>query len=112
MAIMATIVTGFYAEQPTRFSQHDRRLWEDVDDLLIGLPFMPLYKRPMGVWRFWCPVLDIKTGRCGDYENRPALCKSYRAGSDTLCAMHVPAPPRDTRACVEADITKEIPNEI
>lgn len=59
-------------------------------DVRRGLPFQPLLRRSNGVWRFWCPVLDIKTGRCGDYENRPALCRNYEPGSDKLCAMHEP----------------------
>lgn len=59
-----------------------------------GLPFMPLLRRTAGipnaewaVWRFWCPILDLQTGRCGDYANRPALCRTYESGSDRLCSM-------------------------
>jgi len=29
-------------------------------------------------------------GRCTQYEDRPPLCHAYEAGSDSLCAMHVP----------------------
>lgn len=25
------------------------------------------------------------SGRCGDYDNRPALCRDFEAGSDALC---------------------------
>jgi Fe-S-cluster containining protein len=54
---------------------------------MVGLPFLPLFQHSCGDWMFWCPLLDIKTGRCSDYENRPALCRSYKAGSDYLCIM-------------------------
>jgi Fe-S-cluster containining protein len=64
---------------------------ETDTDVMLGLPFMPLFKHRPGAWHFWCPLL-VK-GRCSDYENRPALCRSFDAGSDTLCAMHVPRPP-------------------
>jgi Fe-S-cluster containining protein len=51
-----------------------------------GFPFMPLFKlRSTGQWRFWCPNLDLKTGRCNDYENRPKLCAEYAPGQDDLC---------------------------
>jgi len=53
----------------------------------LGLPFLPLMRREDGTWRFWCPVLG-RDGRCGDYANRPDLCRAYEAGSDRLCAMH------------------------
>lgn len=57
-----------------------------IEDIQVGMPFMPLMRRPAdGAWRFWCPVLRAD-GRCGDYENRPALCRDYQAGSDKLCA--------------------------
>jgi hypothetical protein len=26
-------------------------------------------------------------GRCGDYGNRPHLCREFAAGSDPLCTM-------------------------
>lgn len=56
----------------------------------IGLPFMPLYRRAAdGAWLFWCPNLG-RDGRCTVYENRPLMCREYEAGSDPLCAEHVP----------------------
>ena len=63
----------------------------EYDHVMVGLPFMPLMKRPDGRWLLWCPVLG-RDGRCTDYENRPALCRSFEAGSDPLCAMHHPSP--------------------
>jgi Fe-S-cluster containining protein len=63
----------------------------DHDHVMIGLPFMPFYRRADGRWRLWCPVLG-RDGRCTDYENRPALCRSFEAGSESLCVMHHPSP--------------------
>jgi Fe-S-cluster containining protein len=56
----------------------------------LGLPFLPLYRRPNdGSWLFWCPNLDL-AGRCGDYENRPHLCRSLEPASDRLCIYWKP----------------------
>lgn len=60
---------------------------EFVTDVLVGLPFIPSGKEPDGSWRFSCIMLDHR-GRCSDYENRPALCRSYQALDDAMCAMH------------------------
>jgi len=38
--------------------------------------------------RFSCPLVTPE-GLCGDYENRPQLCKDYQPLSDRLCAMYV-----------------------
>lgn len=78
----------------------------------IGLPFLPLYRRPGdGVWRFWCPHLD-RSGRCGDYENRPKLCRSFEPASDRLCIYWKPpaencdgcAPYADRQILKEANV--------
>lgn len=42
-----------------------------------------------GVWLFRCTALRAD-GRCGDYENRPQLCRSYQAGQDGLCVHWTP----------------------
>lgn len=55
----------------------------------IGLPLIPLYRRPNGNWRFWCPNLG-RDGRCQDYENRPALCRDFEPASDQLCLYWKP----------------------
>jgi Fe-S-cluster containining protein len=52
-----------------------------------GLPFRPLDQDEKGTWRYWCLNL-LPNGRCGDYENRPGLCRLYVAGSDGLCVHH------------------------
>ncbi len=63
-----------------------------------GLPFIPLepYKGEsefgwtddkVGI-RWTCKNLTPE-GRCGDYENRPNLCRIYEPGSDRLCAVYV-----------------------
>lgn len=49
----------------------------------------PAAKAPYGTVLWSCTRLTPE-GRCGDYENRPQLCREYEAGSDRLCAMHVP----------------------
>lgn len=56
------------------------------------MPFHPLFKRSDGVWVFWCPNLDQRTGRCLDYENRPFCCSNYRPGTDGLCVHYWPEP--------------------
>lgn len=56
-----------------------------------GVPFMPLWRKPDGTWRYWCPRLG-HDGRCTDYENRPNLCRDYEAMSDALCALHTTPP--------------------
>lgn len=53
----------------------------------IGFPFVPFFVGEHNSWRLWCPNLT-REGRCGDYENRPRLCRSFQAGSDPLCIMH------------------------
>jgi Fe-S-cluster containining protein len=55
-----------------------------------GLPFRALYRLPNGMWRFWCPNL-LPSGRCGDYENRPSVCRDYEPGEDRLCAEYLPS---------------------
>jgi len=52
------------------------------------LPFRPLFQMSDGSWVLWCPNLDLKTGRCNDYENRPLACSDYEPASDPLCVLH------------------------
>lgn len=52
-----------------------------------GLPFVPV-RVVQGYWLYTCPRLDRETGRCTDYENRPALCRNYEPKSDPLCAEY------------------------
>lgn len=56
-----------------------------------ALPFIPLEGEPGEhegrryiYFRVACPELR-GDGRCGIYEHRPALCRSYQAGDDALC---------------------------
>lgn len=53
-----------------------------------GFPFIPT-EHDGKAWHFKCSVLTDK-GRCGDYENRPVLCRNYIAGSDDLCVEYIP----------------------
>jgi Fe-S-cluster containining protein len=76
----------------------------------IGLPFIPEYKdrillydfdeaiqfystSPLeSEWVYSCPVLT-PDGRCGDYENRPRLCRTFESGRNQPCVMfHDPCP--------------------
>ena len=41
-------------------------------------------KRPYGYVTFNCVNLT-KDGRCGDYENRPWLCRVFEPGEGPLC---------------------------
>jgi Fe-S-cluster containining protein len=75
-----------------------------LDDAMPGHPFSPLRLevidpadlrhdqnagRPYGFGRWSCRNL-APSGRCGDYENRPELCKAYEPASDGLCVMYMP----------------------
>jgi Fe-S-cluster containining protein len=75
---------------------------EQLERELPGHPFIPLRlemypldvidptaEGPYGFGRWSCKNLT-PDGRCGDYDNRPNLCKNYEAGSDRLCVMYVP----------------------
>lgn len=63
-----------------------------------GMPFQPLriderfpeQDGEVGV-RWMCPVLT-PAGRCGDYDNRPQLCRDYQPGDDRLCVLYVEPP--------------------
>lgn len=56
-----------------------------------GLPFLPESRDADGGWSLSCPRLTPE-GRCGDYENRPRLCRTYEPGRDAPCALTVPPP--------------------
>ena len=44
------------------------------------------------VWWFTCPLLG-EDGKCGDYENRPDLCKKFvPGGGDHLCLIRPEGP--------------------
>lgn len=55
--------------------------------LRYGLPFRPLRQTEEARWRWWCTNL-LPSGRCGDYENRPEVCRIFVAGSDPLCVHY------------------------
>jgi Fe-S-cluster containining protein len=75
-----------------------------LENRLPGAPFIPIrLERAEGEQRdpttpegheygtvHWACTRITPEGRCGDYENRPQLCRDYQAGSDPLCVMHVP----------------------
>jgi Fe-S-cluster containining protein len=39
------------------------------------------------IHRWRCPLLN-PDGRCGDYENRPTLCRSFEPALDRLCVHY------------------------
>jgi Fe-S-cluster containining protein len=49
-------------------------------------PLMPLWRTPDGRWVFWCPALT-REGRCGEYETRPGMCRTFEPGQDLLCVF-------------------------
>lgn len=67
----------------------------------IGLPFIPRdlvqvkwnsgrdeSQRPLDLeWTYDCVYL-AEDGKCGNYENRPSLCETFRAGRDFPCTMN------------------------
>lgn len=69
---------------------HNPQSLESVErrTLELGLfMFRPLHQDEYGRWRFWCTNLQ-PDGRCGDYEGRPELCRTYNEGYDGLCVHH------------------------
>lgn len=40
--------------------------------------------REYAYFKFACRAL-MPDGRCGNYENRPELCRTYEPGSDPIC---------------------------
>ena len=58
----------------------------DPHMLNTGLPFLPEYVGEDEQWRFSCPRLR-EDGRCGDYENRPNLCRTFVPGAHHPCVM-------------------------
>lgn len=60
-----------------------------------GLPFIPVRAMFRGYSEegavipvFDCPLLGVD-GRCGNYDQRPDLCRTFEPGSDGLCVEHV-----------------------
>lgn len=92
--------------------EYDGKVWEGDDWKEISMrglneamgqdhPFEPLEYRqipaemrecftPYGYVYWSCKNLTPE-GRCGDYENRPQLCRNYEPKQDALCIEHVPA---------------------
>lgn len=64
---------------------------------LPGTPFVPWMElerftfeetgRQFATYLWSCPVL-LPNGRCGDYENRPNVCRSFEPASDLLCVHY------------------------
>lgn len=90
-----------------------QRAGEDAEKLLperlaaAGLPFDPLspgmlHRSPEGdpvlIWMFACRALT-PTGRCGIYETRPAVCRTYEPASDGLCVHHGGSEAGDASGC-------------
>lgn len=50
----------------------------------------PLIGETLSTYSWSCPRL-LPNGRCGDYENRPWLCRVYEPKADTTCVEYDPA---------------------
>jgi Fe-S-cluster containining protein len=78
----SVMLTGGPFGDPMSFEAAEHQL------LKYQLPFRPAhYDEEHHRWYFWCPNLR-GDGRCGDYENRPDLCRRYRPGEEGLCAHY------------------------
>jgi Fe-S-cluster containining protein len=78
--------------------------------LRYGLPFVPAHQHPDGRWDWSCTQLQ-KDGRCGIYEDRPQLCRTYAAGSDPLC-VHYWADPAPAEAAAAATSANPEPTRL
>lgn len=62
-------------------SEEELSIFLDERDLGMLVPFK---HNDEGSWHFNCSNLQ-QDGRCGDYENRPPMCKDMEPASDKLC---------------------------
>lgn len=70
-------------EASMSFDQAERRALE-----LNLWMFRPLHQEAAdGSWTWSCTQLE-PNGRCGIYEDRPELCRSFRPGQDPLCVHY------------------------
>lgn len=54
---------------------------------VLNLPFRFKENKSRGGAVFICPRLQLD-GRCGDYENRPDVCRIFEPASDILCVHY------------------------
>lgn len=81
-------LTGGVADQGARLGQPMSREKAEHLAMLNGLhTFFPVGHHHDGSWEFACTALQLN-GRCGIYEDRPQLCRTYAAGSDPLCVHY------------------------
>ena len=59
------------------------------DNTTVSLPFYPLWNPEGKGWKLWCVNLTSE-GRCGDYDHRPALCRDFEPGQNSLCVKWEP----------------------
>ncbi len=91
-----SFLVGSGAEDHTRALADDR-----LANVRRGLPFRRLFRTPDGRWQYWCPVLR-RDGRCGDYANRPAVCRVMIPGTGKPCCYNVPGIAPDGTSAVNA----------
>lgn len=61
----------------------------DAQDIPFTFATRDVFKEQGQEYRtltYQCPRL-LPTGRCGDYANRPHLCRIFEAGADTGCVL-------------------------
>ncbi|WP_435018499.1 YkgJ family cysteine cluster protein [Tundrisphaera sp. TA3] len=90
------------SENPETGELYPRTFWDDssIDEQTkdwANFPFTPNEKlntyteegsgRTYSEWNYNCRNL-LPSGRCGDYENRPELCRIYEPASDGLCVHY------------------------
>lgn len=57
------------------------------DEGLEHFRIMPDARSPDGAYLFWCTRLQ-PDGRCGAYQQRPDICRSFKEGMDPLCVHY------------------------
>lgn len=89
---------------------HQLVIWDDEDPAVVlkerhHLPFEPVKRQGQWMdektgktyssWYWRCPIL-LPDGRCGDYENRPDLCRRFEPASGPLCVHYQGAEGRES----------------
>jgi len=87
-----TLTVNFWAEEEVTNQLLRERISNHPGNK--NVPFEPVRQsvrvehdkngRAYGPWVWRCPKL-LKNGRCGDYDNRPDVCRIFEPGENRLC---------------------------